>query len=44
MTKILTKQEAERLKKIKAAVFKVNAERKKKIKDRIEDLKEKDCA
>ena len=39
MTKILTPQQATRLKKIKAAVAKVKAEKQRRVRDRIEELK-----
>ena len=39
MDKILTQQQATRLKKIKAAVAKVKAEKRRRVRDRIEELK-----
>lgn len=40
MTKILTPQQAARLKKIKLAAAKVKAENKRKVRDRIDSLKQ----
>ena len=39
MTNLLTTQQAARLKKIKAAVAKVKAEKQRRVRDRIEELK-----
>ena len=43
MTSILTTQQAARLKKIKAAVAKVKAEKQRRVRDRIEELTWEKC-
>ena len=43
MDKILTPQQAARLKKIKAAVAKVKAEKQRRVRDRIEELTREKC-